>query len=209
MAQAKAMEHVVHGQPNIYAFFMAVAADLLLPGGELVAITPRSYFNGSYFTQFRKWFFERMTVRQIHVFESRTEAFNDDAVLQENVILLAEKGGCPRDIVLTTSLGRNLDDVGESSAHYAKVIDNSSGEHIIRVTTNSFEHKIIEAIDALPNRFRDLGFEIRPGQLFHFVQLSICDTSGRRIRPRYCGCTMFAHSSPNFLRGKENPRTLS
>ncbi len=60
-AQAKAMEHVVHGQPNIYAFFMAVAADLLLPGGELVAITPRSYFNGSYFTQFRKWFFERMT----------------------------------------------------------------------------------------------------------------------------------------------------
>jgi adenine-specific DNA-methyltransferase len=43
---ARLMEHVVHGQPNIYALFMAVAADLLLDGGELVAITPRSYFNG-------------------------------------------------------------------------------------------------------------------------------------------------------------------
>ena len=54
-AQAKAMQHVVHGQPNIYAFFMAAAADLLLPGGEMAAITPRSYFNGSYFKKFSKW----------------------------------------------------------------------------------------------------------------------------------------------------------
>jgi len=37
---ARAMAHVVHGQPNIYAFFMAVAVDLLRDGGELVAITP-------------------------------------------------------------------------------------------------------------------------------------------------------------------------
>ena len=33
--QARAMEHVVHGQPNIYAFFLAVAADLLNPGGDV------------------------------------------------------------------------------------------------------------------------------------------------------------------------------
>ncbi len=64
--QAQKMEHVVHGQPNIYALFMAVAADLLLPGGEMVAITPRSYFNGPYFKRFRKWFFDRMVTRQIH-----------------------------------------------------------------------------------------------------------------------------------------------
>lgn len=87
----RAMEHVVHGQPNIDALFMAVAAELLTDGAELVAITPRSYFNGPYFKRFRKWFFDRMTVRQIHLFESRAAAFREDEVLQENVILLAEK----------------------------------------------------------------------------------------------------------------------
>lgn len=75
------MAHVVHGRPNIYAFFMAVAADLLRDGGEMVAITPRSYFNGPYFKRFRKRFFDRMAARQIHVFESRTDAFQEDAVL--------------------------------------------------------------------------------------------------------------------------------
>ncbi len=32
--RAKAMNHFVHGQPNIRAFFMAVAADLQLPDGK-------------------------------------------------------------------------------------------------------------------------------------------------------------------------------
>ena len=93
---ARAMAHVVHGQPNIYAFFMAVVADLLRDGGEMVAITPRSYFNGPYFKRFRKWFFDRMAARQIHMFESRTDAFQEEEVLQENVILLAEKAQCRR-----------------------------------------------------------------------------------------------------------------
>ena len=67
-AHARAMQHVVHGQPNIYALFMAVAADLLVAGGEMVAITPRSYFNGPYFKRFRRWFFDRMTVRRYPYF---------------------------------------------------------------------------------------------------------------------------------------------
>jgi len=167
-AQAMAMEHVVHGQPNIYALFMAVAGDLLLPGGEMVAITPRSYFNGPYFKRFRKWYFDRLTARQIHVFESRTAAFRDDAVLQENVILLAEKAGHPRDVVLTLSVGREFADIGPCSVPYSKVIDNTNGDHVVRVTTNPFERAIVEALDSLPQRFRDLGLEISTGPVVTF-----------------------------------------
>ena len=166
--QASSMAHVVHGQPNIYAFFMAVAADLLLPGGELVAITPRSYFNGPYFKKFRKWFFDRMTARQIHVFESRSEAFNNDDVLQENVILSAEKEGSRQDVALTTSVGRDLEGGGKCLVAYDRVIDDSNGDHVVRLTTNAFEHEIIAAIDALPQRFRDLGFEISTGPVVTF-----------------------------------------
>ena len=166
--QAKAMEHVVHGQPNIYAFFMAVTTNLLAPGGEMVAITPRSYFNGPYFKRFRYWFFQRMSARHIHLFESRTEAFNDDKVLQENVILLAEKGGKPRDIVTTTSVGRDLGCVHKQSCAYNNILDTSSEDCVVRVTTNNLERQIVVSLDALPNRFHNLGLGISTGPVVTF-----------------------------------------
>jgi adenine-specific DNA-methyltransferase len=166
--QAHAMRHVVHGQPNIYALFMAVTADLLLPEGEMVAITPRSYFNGPYFKRFRNWFFSRMVARHIHVFESRDKAFKDDAVLQENVILHAEKSGRMNNVLLTNSIGRDFAHVERSSVPYEKIVDNSNGDHVVRVTTNRLEHDIVAAMEALPHRFHTLGFGISTGPVVTF-----------------------------------------
>lgn len=165
---ARAMAHIVYGQPNIYVFFMAVAADLLVDGGELVAITPRSYFNGPYFKRFRKWFFDRMTVRQIHVFESRDSAFREDQVLQENVILLAEKKARPHDVVLTSSRDRSFKSMARQVLPYSSVVEDASGDHLVRVATSSLEQKVVEAVDALPCRFRDLPFRISTGPVVTF-----------------------------------------
>jgi adenine-specific DNA-methyltransferase len=165
---ARVMAHVVHGQPNIYIFFMAVAADLLRDGGQMVAITPRSYFNGPYFKRFRKWFFERMTARQIHVFESRTDAFQEDEGLQENVILLAEKSGKPEDVVLTSSPDRSFQRVSRYVLPYTRVIEDSSGDHLVRVATSRLEQQIVEAVDSLPQRFRELPFRISTGPVVTF-----------------------------------------
>lgn len=76
---------------NLYAAFMALAAILLKGGGRLVSITPRSFCNGPYFLPFRRAFFSQMSLRHIHVYTSRNKAFGDDGVLQENIILCAEK----------------------------------------------------------------------------------------------------------------------
>ncbi|NOY59988.1 MAG: N-6 DNA methylase, partial [Calditrichaeota bacterium] len=46
---AKLMSKIVHGQPNIYPFFMALSAMLLKRNGQLIFITPRSYCSGLYF----------------------------------------------------------------------------------------------------------------------------------------------------------------
>jgi adenine-specific DNA-methyltransferase len=165
---ARVMEHIVHGQPNIYALFMAVAADLLVDGGELVAITPRSYFNGPYFKRFRKWFFDRMTARQIHVFESRTDAFREDEVLQENVILIAQKGSEPKDVVLTSSSGREFGQVERHVMPYTRIIEDTSGDHVVRVATGLLEQEIVEVLDALPHRFKDLPFKISTGPVVTF-----------------------------------------
>jgi adenine-specific DNA-methyltransferase len=165
---ARAMPHVVHGQPNIYALFMAAAVDMLRPGGELVAITPRSYFNGAYFKRFRKWFFDRLVARQIHIFESRSEAFRDDSVLQENVILKAVKGESPDSVLLTTSVGREFHDVQRCKVPYGSVIDDRNGDHVIRVTANRIEQQIAAVLDQLPNRFKSLDLRISTGPVVTF-----------------------------------------
>ena len=87
--RAQAAAAVVHGQPNIYAIFMAISAALLKPEGQLVCITPRSYSAGNYFSRFRDYFFARMRPRAIYLFDLRRDVFSD--VLQESIILLAER----------------------------------------------------------------------------------------------------------------------
>ena len=86
---------VVHGQPNIYAMFMAIAAKLLSESGRLVFIVPRSFASGPYFKKFREVFFQRVAPTAIHLFDSRKDVFKTQTVLQENLVLTAQrwKGG--------------------------------------------------------------------------------------------------------------------
>ncbi len=166
---ARTMSYVVHGQPNIYVLFMAAVVDLLKPGGEMVAITPRSYFNGPYFRKFRQWFFDRMTPSHIHVFESRTEAFRSDEVLQETVILRAVKSTKRGKITITTSHGKDALHVTDKRfLDYSQIIDNSTGDYIIRVGTTDHDQQIIDAIDALPCTLADLGLRISTGPVVTF-----------------------------------------
>lgn len=76
---------------NLYAAFVWLAARLLQPGGELIAITPRSWCNGPYFKPLRLEMRQTLSFRRFHVFESRREAFKDGNVLQENIVFQAAK----------------------------------------------------------------------------------------------------------------------
>jgi adenine-specific DNA-methyltransferase len=71
------------GVSNLYVAFVWLSALMVEPGGELVAITPRSFCNGPYFRDFRVKLLHLLSLRHIHVFESRKKAFKDDEVLQE------------------------------------------------------------------------------------------------------------------------------
>ncbi len=78
--------YAVYGQPNIYALFMAATARLTPPDGGWCFITPRSWMAGSYFKAVRRTMLRHLTINRLHAFESRTEGFEEDAVLQETVI---------------------------------------------------------------------------------------------------------------------------
>ena len=90
---------------NLYTAFVALAVKLLDAGGELVAITPRSFCNGPYFRPFREFILKETALRRIHLFESRTATFAEDAVLQENVIFHLVKGVAQGEVVVSAGAG--------------------------------------------------------------------------------------------------------
>lgn len=90
--------------PNLYAGFMAVAHTLLKDGGAMVSITPRSWYNGSYFSKFREFMFADGCVSGIHTFDSRREVFADTNVLQETIITRTDKRDTfPDEVTISVS----------------------------------------------------------------------------------------------------------
>jgi adenine-specific DNA-methyltransferase len=87
---------------NLYAGFVAAAIRLLDRSGQIVAITPRSFCNGPYFRPFREFLLRETAIRRVHVFESRSAAFSDEEVLQENVIFHALRSAKPSPWVTIT-----------------------------------------------------------------------------------------------------------
>ena len=178
------MEDVVHGQPNIYAFFLAAAAQMLKPGGELVAITPRSFCNGLYFRGFRHWFFERMALDRIHLFESRTEAFRD--VLQESLITASHRLGKPSNsVAVSTSYGLDLHATKPTVLPTSTVIDDSCGHATIRIPASIEDQAISEAVESWPRRFPDQGLRISTGPvvMFRATEFLLAEPNGTHSAP--------------------------
>lgn len=51
--------------PNLYAAFLALSMAALRSGGQLAAITPRSFFNGPYFGTFRRYLLDHLALDRV------------------------------------------------------------------------------------------------------------------------------------------------
>ena len=140
---------------NLYTGFMFLAAQRLEPGGEMVAIVPRSFCNGPYFKPFRERFFAMMGLRHVHVFEKRDSAFKGDEVLQENVIIRAVRGAAPSTVGITTSRGGDFEfeadtrecigeDMTRRVADYASVIRPDDPDAFVHIAANDLEQGIVD-----------------------------------------------------------------
>ncbi len=166
---ARAMAKVVHGQPNIYALFLALSADLLRAGGQLVAITPRSFCNGLYFRGFRRWFFKRMSLEHVHLFESRRDTFREANVLQESVITKTTKRTQSPRVVLTTSFGQEIPSRPVRRALPSDhVLDNDAGDMILRIPENPKDSDVMKLVESWPKRFSEMGLRVSTGPVVSF-----------------------------------------
>lgn len=162
--RAIAMAEVVYGQPNLYMLFMAVAVALLRPSGWLVFITPRSYTSGAYFQRFREFFFRYMNLTHIHLFESRTDVFED--VLQESIILWAERRTQQPNVTISTSHSINdLENLSLNSFDYDDLVDNNG---VLHLPTSLDDFRIIKLFQTWSDRLENHGFSISTGKVIPF-----------------------------------------
>ncbi len=171
--RAAAVPDVVHGQPNIYALFMAVGAALLRTGGDFIFITPRSFAAGPYFRRFRTVFFDMIRPTWIHVFDSRRDAFRRDEVLQENVILcgIRQDGWREDGSRLAISSSPGISDIENAVGRKlpaSTALDLSSTDRILRLPVCDADEEALAQVDSWPSNLRGLGLNISTGPVVPF-----------------------------------------
>lgn len=154
---------------NLYTGFLALVIRLLSEGAEMVAITPRSFCNGPYFRPFREDFLAQMSLRRLHVFGSRSAAFNKDEVLQENIILHAAKSRRPPErVIISNSSGEPGAAVSEHSVPYQDVVTPADPEQFIHLVTDDGQARAKTAMSRLSAALPDLGLSVSTGRVVDF-----------------------------------------
>lgn len=152
---------------NLYSAFVALAVALVAPGGQIVAIIPRSFCNGPYYRPFRDFILERAAIRHIHLFESRSKAFKDDEVLQENVIIRLERGGQQGPVTISTSTDDSFADLATHEHPFDRIMFPDDTERFIHVPTSTAK-SAIELSSAVHYMLADLGIKVSTGPVVDF-----------------------------------------
>lgn len=148
---------------NLYSAFVALAINQMEKDGEIVAITPRSFCNGTYYQPFRKHMLEHTALIRLMVFESRKKAFADDDVLQENVIFQIRKDSSQPGTV------RMETDTGDARlVPIADVVQPGDKNAFIRLTISDEDADLARRVQALPCSLEDLGIKVSTGRVVDF-----------------------------------------
>lgn len=152
---------------NLYSAFVALAVAQAAPGGQIVAIIPRSFCNGPYYRPFRDFVLARAAIHHMHLFESRNKAFKDDEVLQENIIIRLERGGQQGPVMITTSTDDSFTDLATNEHPFERIVFPDDTERFIHVPTTT-EKSTIELSPAVRYSLADLGIKVSTGPVVDF-----------------------------------------
>lgn len=152
---------------NLYSAFVALALSLMEPGGQIVAIIPRSFCNGPYYRPFRVFVLERAAIKHMHLFDSRDKAFRDDKVLQENIIIQLERGGQQGPVTISTSTDDSFTDLTTHEYPFNQILLPDDPEQFIHVPTSP-EKNIVDLSPDICYSLNDLGIKVSTGPVVDF-----------------------------------------
>lgn len=154
---------------NLYAAFVGLTLRALVAGGELVAITPRSFCNGPYFTAFRRDLLHRASLTHIHVFDSRSDAFGDDKVLQENVVFRVERGReQAASVQIEWSAAGNIDNTVRREVAFTQVVRPGDSDKFIHIAADEWDSRVANLVRALRGSLETLGVQVSTGRVVDF-----------------------------------------
>jgi adenine-specific DNA-methyltransferase len=151
---------------NLYSAFVSLALRQLADGGELAAITPRSFCNGPYFREFRCELMGSANFHRVHVFDSRAEAFGRDQVLQENILFHLSRGK-PGKAALTVSTG-SLEAPVKTRVPRDQFVSPSDPDQVIHIATDSDASEVRSFFEGLPCHLPDLDIQVSTGPVVDF-----------------------------------------
>lgn len=149
---------------NLYTAFLGLAVALTESRGEIVAIVPRSFCNGTYFRPFRRWLLERVAIKHIHVFESRLKAFQDDEVLQENIVVHLQRDAVQQAVTVSTSHDPQFSDYQERMVPFEQIVKPSDEERFIHIPMFEVEPPLWLFAHSL----QELGLNVSTGPVVDF-----------------------------------------
>jgi adenine-specific DNA-methyltransferase len=151
---------------NLYSAFVALAVLLMRDQGQVVAIIPRSFCNGPYYRPFRHFLLNRCSLDRIHIFESRSKAFEDDDVLQENVIIKLVRGKLQGGIVVSTSHDQRLTDYRERYLPFSEIVKPNDAERFIHIPTD--ENETHSGTELFQSTLDELDLQVCTGPVVDF-----------------------------------------
>jgi adenine-specific DNA-methyltransferase len=152
---------------NMYTAFLGLAIELMAEGGEIVAIIPRSFCNGLYYKPFREWMLNKSSIEHIHLFHSRTSTFNDDEVLQENIIVKLVRGKRQGRVTITTSSDNRFADLQPHEYQFSEIVHDADDQKFIHVPMSP-GHTGISGVPLAARSLDEIGLEVSTGPVVDF-----------------------------------------
>ena len=173
-ARAVAHPYALYGQPNIYGIFMAACSGLVKASGKWCFITPRSWTNGLYFSEVRRYILSHLSIDSVHVFDSRQDHFNADEILQETMITWATKQ-LPNNHQMIISSSDGSDDLGIARLHAVAqdTVIEAGDNRVITLHVNPNEAEL----NNYGNTLESLGLKVSTGPVVAFRAINFISES--------------------------------
>ncbi|MGF1589003.1 MAG: BsuBI/PstI family type II restriction endonuclease [Pleurocapsa sp.] len=175
----KALKSVGIETVNLYTGFVALALQQLIKGGELVAIIPRSFCNGVYYQAFRKFVLRETAIKHIHIFDSRSKAFADNHVLQENIIIHLIREVEQQEVTITSSPTADFKidqstqsitatDLTIRTVPFTAIVKPNDKRQFIHIAANERDQAVIDRLSYFNSTLDDIKLQVSTGSVVDF-----------------------------------------
>jgi len=171
-AAARTMVHRNTGVecPNLYAAFMATALIVLVDGGQLAAITPRSFANGRYFLPLRRFLAGGSAFRHVVLFDRRDRIFRSSSVLQETVIFRLDKSATPdaHGVVVETRVDHQTPAHDIHEVPQSMIVSLEDPDRFINLPGNTEVMAVAARVRSYNETLGSLGLSVSTGPVVGF-----------------------------------------